>query len=95
MIMALTKADIVSKVAHELEVQLHVARELVDTFFEDIKDSLQKGNSVKISGFGNFETRDKAARPGRNPKTGEIVPIEARRVVTFKPGHKLKMIVSD
>jgi integration host factor subunit alpha len=95
MTMALTKADIVSKVARELEVQLHVARELVDTFFEDIKDSLQKGNSVKISGFGNFETRDKAARPGRNPKTGEIVPIEARRVVTFKPGQKLKMIVSD
>lgn len=93
--MALTKADIVSKVARELEVQLHVARELVDTFFEDIKDSLQKGNSVKISGFGNFETRYKAARPGRNPKTGEIVPIEARRVVTFKPGQKLKMIVSD
>ena len=93
--MALTKADIANKVARELEVQLHVARELVDAFFADIKDKLQEGDSVKLSGFGNFETRDKAARPGRNPKTGEIVPIEARRVVTFKPGQKLKMIISD
>jgi len=93
--MALTKADIVSKVARELEVQLHVARELVDAFFENIKENLQMGNDVKISGFGNFETRYKVARPGRNPKTGEVVPIKARRVITFKPGQKLKMIISD
>ena len=93
--MALTKVDIIKKVAYELAVPLDVAREFVDAFFERIKSNLEAGSTVKISGFGNFETRDKVMRPGRNPKTGEIVPIDARRVVTFKSGQKLKMIISD
>ena len=66
------------------------AKALVELFFEEIKDSLEQGKSVKISGFGNFELRDKTSRPGRNPKTGEETPISARRVVTFRTGNKLK-----
>ncbi len=66
------------------------ARELVDLFFEELVASLAVGVQVKLSGFGNFDLRDKNKRPGRNPRTGEKVPIPARRVVTFRPGNKLK-----
>jgi len=66
------------------------ARELVDLYFEELVACLAVGEPVKLSGFGNFHLRDKDARPGRNPKTGENVPITARRVVTFSPGNKLK-----
>ncbi len=66
------------------------ARELVDLVFQELGASLAVGEQVKLSGFGNFELRDKKERPGRNPKTGEKVPIPARRVVTFRPGQKLK-----
>ena len=66
------------------------ARELVDSFFEELAASLAVGRQVKLSGFGNFDLRDKDERPGRNPKTGEKIPISARRVVTFKAGQKLK-----
>jgi integration host factor subunit alpha len=66
------------------------ARELVDSFFEDLRAALAVGEQVKLSGFGNFDLRDKNKRPGRNPKTGEEIPITARRVVTFRPGQKLK-----
>ncbi|VEH66887.1 integration host factor subunit alpha [Rodentibacter pneumotropicus] len=65
----------------------------MDDFFEEIRLSLESGCDVKLSGFGNFELRDKASRPGRNPKTGESVPVSARRVVAFKPGQKLRMRV--
>ena len=62
----------------------------VEQFFEEVRGSLEKGAQVKLSGFGNFNLRDKKQRPGRNPKTGENIPITARRVVTFRPGQKLK-----
>ena len=88
--MALTKIDMVEKLLENLDLSRKDAKELVDQFFEEIKTALAQGESVKLSGFGNFELRDKSERPGRNPKTGEEVPITARRVVTFKPGQKLK-----
>lgn len=62
----------------------------MDLFFEEIRTTLESGEQVKLSGFGNFELRDKNQRPGRNPKTGEEIPISARRVVTFRPGQKLR-----
>jgi len=66
------------------------AKEFVDAWFEAIREALESGDHVKLSGFGNFQLRDKNQRPGRNPKTGEEIPISARRVVTFKPGQKLR-----
>jgi len=71
------------------------AKELVENFFEEIRAALQRGEQVKLSGFGNFDLRDKNERPGRNPKTGQEIPITARRVVTFRPGQKLKARVDD
>ncbi|CAL1241152.1 integration host factor subunit alpha [Candidatus Methylocalor cossyra] len=91
--MALTKADMVDKLFCDLGINKKDAKELVDQFFEEIKTALAQGRSVKLSGFGNFNLRDKNPRPGRNPKTGEEIPISARRVVTFKPGQKLKVKV--
>ena len=64
-------------------------------FFEEIRATLERGEEVKISGFGNFQLRDKPQRPGRNPKTGEEVPITARRVVTFHASQKLKAMVEN
>ncbi len=75
---------------NELGLNKREARELVDSFFEDLRSALAVGEQVKLSGFGNFDLRDKNKRPGRNPKTGEEIPITARRVVTFRPGQKLK-----
>ena len=69
------------------------AKEIVELFFEEIRAALETNETVKLSGFGNFDLRDKKQRPGRNPKTGEEIPISARRVVTFKPGQKLKQQV--
>jgi integration host factor subunit alpha len=91
--MALTKADMVEKLFIELGINKKDAKDLVDQFFEEVKTALAEGQSVKLSGFGNFDLRDKNQRPGRNPKTGEEIPITARRVVTFKPGQKLKVKV--
>jgi len=88
--MALTKAEIADSLCESLAIRKKEAKEMVEVVFEEIRAALSAGESVKISGFGNFELRDKAERPGRNPKTGKDVPISARRVVTFKPGHKLK-----
>jgi len=93
--MALTKADLVEKLVEETELNKRDAKELVDLFFEEVKTALESGRTVKLSGFGNFDLRDKKQRPGRNPKTGEEIPITARRVVTFKPGQKLKAKVED
>ena len=75
---------------NELGLKKREARELVDSFFEDLRAALAVGEQVNLSGFGNFDLRDKNKRPGRNPKTGEEIPITARRVVTFRPGQKLK-----
>ena len=88
--MALTKADIAESLYEELGLNKREARELVEIYFDELKEALSKGKQVKLSGFGNFDLRDKKERPGRNPKTGESIPISARRVVTFKPGQKLK-----
>lgn len=88
--MALTKADMAEHLFEELGLNKREAKELVEMFFEEIRGALEQGQQVKLSGFGNFELRDKGQRPGRNPKTGEEIPITARRVVTFRPGQKLK-----
>lgn len=88
--MALTKAEISEQLAESLTLNKRDAKEMVDLLFEEIRQALERGESVKVSGFGNFDLRDKNERPGRNPKTGEDIPISARRVVTFKPGQKLK-----
>ncbi len=88
--MAVTKADFAERLFEELGLNKREAKEMVELFFEEIKTSLEKGEQVKISGFGKFELRDKNSRPGRNPKTGEEIPITARRVVTFRTGQKLK-----
>ncbi|OGT64665.1 MAG: integration host factor subunit alpha [Gammaproteobacteria bacterium RIFCSPLOWO2_02_47_7] len=88
--MALTKAEMAEKLYEELGLNKREAKEIVEMFFEEIRAALESGNQVKLSGFGNFDLRDKNQRPGRNPKTGEEIPITARRVVTFRPGQKLK-----
>ncbi len=88
--MALTKADIAENLFEELGLNKREAKELVEIFFEEVRLALEQGNEVKLSGFGNFILRDKNQRPGRNPKTGKEIPISARRVVTFRPGQKLK-----
>ena len=93
--MALTKADMAEQLFENLGINKREAKELVETFFEEIRAALEQGEQVKLSGFGNFDLRDKNQRPGRNPKTGEEIPITARRVVTFRPGQKLKARVDS
>ena len=88
--MALTKADMAERLFEELGLNKREAKEMVEMFFEEIRGALEHGRQVKLSGFGNFDLREKKQRPGRNPKTGEEIPISARRVVTFRPGQKLK-----
>ena len=92
---ALTKADLAEMLFDELGLNKREAKEIVEAFFEEIRSALESNEQVKLSGFGNFELRDKNTRPGRNPKTGEEIPISARRVVTFKPGQKLKARVES
>ena len=91
--MALTKNDMMERLVETLDFGRRDAKLVVDQFFEEIKDALARGEVVKLSGFGNFDLREKKERPGRNPKTGEEIPITARRVVTFRPGQKLKQRV--
>jgi integration host factor subunit alpha len=93
--MALTKAEMAEALFNQLGLNKREARELVDLFFEELRHSLSNGEQVKLSGFGNFDLRDKNQRPGRNPKTGQEIPISARRVVTFRPGQKLKAKVES
>src|ERR1700722_6142468 len=88
--MALTKADLAEHLFEIMGLNKREAKELIELFFEEIRQCLENGESIKLSGFGNFNLRDKKQRPGRNPKTGEEIPITARRVVTFRAGHKLK-----
>jgi len=92
---ALTKADLAADISQDLGLNKREAKDLVEMFLEEVVISLEQGESVKLSGFGNFELRDKGERPGRNPKTGEEIPISARRVVTFHPGQKLRARVSS
>ena len=91
--MALTKAEIAEALFDQLGLNKREARELVDLFFEELRRALAHGEQVKLSGFGNFQLREKPQRPGRNPKTGEEIPITARRVVTFHASQKLKAMV--
>lgn len=93
--MALTKADMAERLYEELGLNKRESKEIVEAFFEEIRDALEDGYNVKLSGFGNFELKDKRPRPGRNPKTGEEVTISARRVVTFKAGQKLRQMVDE
>ena len=91
--MTLTKAELADRLCTEVSITKLVAKDIVDAVFEEIRRSLERGEHVKLSGFGNFDLRDKLARPGRNPKTGETKMISGRRVVTFKAGQKLKAVV--
>ncbi|MDN7124189.1 integration host factor subunit alpha [Pseudidiomarina terrestris] len=93
--MALTKAEMAEHLFEKFGINKRDAKDLVENFFEEIRKTLERGEEVKLSGFGNFELRTKNERPGRNPKTGEDIPISARRVVTFRPGQKLKQRVSN
>ncbi len=92
---ALTKAAMAEKLFDELGLNKREAKEIVEMFFGEISECLINNEQVKLSGFGNFDLRDKTERPGRNPKTGEDIPISARRVVTFRPGQKLRTKVED
>ncbi|MDF1758556.1 MAG: integration host factor subunit alpha [Legionellaceae bacterium] len=91
----LSKVIMAEALCEELKLSKPDAKLMVDEFFEEMKILLESGHHVKLSGFGNFILRDKPERPGRNPKTGEVVPVLARRVVTFKPGLKLKMKIDN
>ena len=91
----LTKAELAEMLFERIGLNKRESKDMVDAFFDLIVDSLIEGTDVKISGFGNFQIRTKAARPGRNPRTGELIPIEARRVATFHASHKLKAVIQD
>lgn len=88
--MALTKADIAEYLFSDIGLSKREAKEIVELYFNQISVALESGQQVKLSGFGNFELHDKNERPGRNPKTGEEIPVSARRVVTFRSGQKLR-----
>jgi integration host factor subunit alpha len=90
-----TKAELADALFERLGLNKREAKEMVDSFFDEIRLALERGESVKLSGFGNFQLRDKPQRPGRNPKTGEEIAITARRVVTFHASQKLKAAVSQ
>ncbi|MFM7025955.1 MAG: integration host factor subunit alpha [Limnohabitans sp.] len=92
---ALTKAHLADLLFEQIGLNKRESKDMVDAFFDLIVDSLTDGQDVKISGFGNFQIRTKAARPGRNPRTGELIPIEARRVATFHASHKLKEVIQE
>jgi len=91
--MALTKAELTDLLFENIGLNKREAKEIVEYFYEEMRTALQKGDGVKLSGFGNFQLRTKPQRPGRNPKTGEEIPISARRVVTFHASQKLKSMV--
>ena len=86
----LTKAQLAELLFERVGLNKREAKDVVDTFFSEVRDALIQGVEVKLSGFGSFQVRQKPPRPGRNPKTGEIIPISARRVVTFHASQKLK-----
>ena len=88
--MTVTKADLANTLFEQLGLNKREAKEFVELFFEKIRESLESGESVKLSGFGGFSVRDKKSRPGRNPKTGEEVPVTPRRVVTYTASQKVK-----
>jgi len=89
----LTKAELAELLFDRLGLNKRESKDMVEAFFEIVHGSLVGGDDVKLSGFGNFHIRRKAPRPGRNPRTGEAIPIKARNVVTFHASHKLKAVV--
>jgi integration host factor subunit alpha len=89
----LTKADLAELLFDRLGLNKRESKEMVESFFSIVHGALSQGQDVKLSGYGNFNIRRKASRPGRNPRTGEAIPIKARHVVTFHASHKLKAIV--
>ena len=91
--LTLTKAELAEMLFERVGLNKREAKDMVETFFDEIRGALERGESVKLSGFGNFQLRDKPQRPGRNPKTGEEIPISARRVVTFHASQKLKTLI--
>ncbi len=91
----LTKAELAEMLFDKVGLNKREAKDMVETFFGEIRIALEAGDVVKLSGFGNFQLRDKPQRPGRNPKTGEAIPISARRVVTFHASQKLKSLVDS
>ena len=93
--MTVTKMELANLLFDELGLNKREAKEFVDLFFEEIRSALENGDNVKFSGFGSFSVRDKPQRPGRNPKTGEEIPVSARRVVTYKASQKIKDRVAD
>jgi integration host factor subunit alpha len=93
--MTLTKAELADLLFEKVGLNKREAKDMVEGFFEEVRDALERGDGVKLSGFGNFQLRDKPQRPGRNPKTGEEIPITARRVVTFHASQKLKTSVES
>ncbi len=93
--MTLTKAELADQLSETVGLNQREAKEMVEAFFEEIRMALEHGDDVKLSGFGNFQLRDKPPRPGRNPKTGVEAPISARRVVTFHASNKLKLSIEQ
>lgn len=93
--LTLTKAELAEMLFDQVGLNKREAKDMVERFFNEIRESLERGESVKLSGFGNFQLRDKPQRPGRNPKTGEEIPISARRVVTFHASQKLKSQIDE
>ncbi|HSF48228.1 MAG TPA: integration host factor subunit alpha [Burkholderiales bacterium] len=93
--MTLTKAELAELLFEKVGFTKREAKDMVESFFEEVRLALENGDGVKLSGFGNFQLRDKPKRPGRNPKTGEEIPITARRVVTFHASQKLKSLVEQ
>jgi integration host factor subunit alpha len=89
----LTKAELAELLFERVGLNKRESKDMVETFFDELCLALEQGDGVKLSGFGNFQLRDKPQRPGRNPKTGETIPISARRVVTFHASPKLKNLV--
>jgi integration host factor subunit alpha len=92
---ALTKAEMADNLSEKTGINRREAKQLVELFFAEVSNALIAGEVVKLSGFGNFELRNKRQRPGRNPKTGEEIPISARRVVTFRAGQKFRRRVGE
>ena len=91
---ALTKAELAEQLFSELNLNKREAKEIIELFFAEVESSLEKGDEVKLSGFGNFGLRNKRQRPGRNPKTGEEVPILPRRVLVFRASHVLREFIN-
>ena len=93
--MTVTKMELANTLFEELGLNKREAKEFVELFFEEIRGALELGHTVKFSGFGSFSVRDKPQRPGRNPKTGEEIPVTARRVVTYKASQKGKDLIEN